>query len=132
MSERLRKAQRLLAVQTALDRLAEWSLADCERREAELQDRRLELVRFIDSEVPTAGAFPAMMMRHLQQLAERHAALLAEKDAHAERRRGERARLRAAERIVAAQASEAGKHAAKGELAEVIEAMVGRIRQRQG
>lgn len=133
MSERLRKARRVLGVQTVLDRLAEWTLVDLECQDAVLQDRRHALIRFIDSETAFAGAFPNAMMRRFEELARQHATLVAEKDAQAEQRREARARLRIAERIVEGLANEARRSQDSRELSEVIEATVEceRIRQRQ-
>lgn len=134
MSEALRRARRLLAVQAALERLVAWTSMDLECRDKQLQDQRQNLVRFIEEEAGFAGVFPTLVMRHLGALADRHAALVVEKNIGAERLREERARLRLAEGIVEATAREDRKMQDSRLLAELIDAAVEcrRFRQRQG
>lgn len=122
MNERLGKAQRILLVQRALDRLAAWTLFDLERRDLLLQARRQALVRFLDGEAAFSGTFSVAMMRRLQGLAEAQAALKVETEAQAVRCREEHLRLRQAERIVDRLGSEARRVDELRELADLIEA----------
>jgi hypothetical protein len=134
MIDRLRKAERLRAIQIARDRLAEWTCAALESETARVQDRRIEMIEVLERETWTVAIAPNFVMRHLQSLAERHAALVAEKNAADERWRQERARLRMVERIVETRQTEAAHGEEAGQLAEAGEAEAerGRIRQRQG
>jgi hypothetical protein len=126
MSERLRKAHRILAVQTQLDRLAEWTLMDLKAQAMVLADQRQGLIRFMDEEPPFAGIFAATMMRRLQAAAEAQVAITNETEAQKIRHREERARLRCAERIVGTLEGEARRRVEANQLAEAIEAALTR------
>jgi len=69
MSERLRRSRRVLAVQSQLDRLAQWNLIDLQSRAVVLGDQQCGLVRFMSEESVVAGIFSSTMMRRLQTLA---------------------------------------------------------------
>jgi len=132
--ERLRKARRVLAVQAALERLAAWSVSDLENQDVLVQERRADLVRFLDAETALGSAFSAAILRRLQGLAETQAALAAEKDLCAARRREERLRLRCAELIVDRLAGETRRIDELRRLDRVIEAAQQRswVRPEQG
>jgi hypothetical protein len=132
--ERLRKARRVLAVQTGLERLAAWRVSDLEHRHSLLQDQQANLVRFLDGETALGDAFSAAILRRLQCLAENQAALEAEKEGCDARRREERLRLRCAELIVDDLGREARRIDALRELQSVIEASQqrARVRSEQG
>jgi hypothetical protein len=132
MRDRLRKAQRLLAIQRAHDRLTEWTCAALESEAARLQERRLELFEVLDHDTLPVAIAPNFIMRHLQILAERHAALVAEKEGTAERWRQERARLRAVEQIVEMRQTEVARADDATQLNEAIQAEVDRRSVRQG
>lgn len=121
MNKRLRTARRVLAAQVELDRLAEWKLIDLERQDAALQERRRDLVRFLDGESALGGLFAVTMMRRLQGLEEQRAVLVAETQAQAALRRDERGRMRGAERIVESLERQARQIEEAHSLAEAIE-----------
>jgi hypothetical protein len=121
MRERLGKARRVLAVQSILDRLADWRLRDLEARELALQDDRRKLVQFVESESAFAGLFAAVMMRRIQGLEDLRAALTVEKASQQGRRLEERGRMRRAERIVEALESEGRRLEEARRLAEATE-----------
>ncbi len=80
MSERLRRSRRVLAVQSQLDRLAQWSLIDLQSQAVVLGDQQRGLVRFMSEESLVAGIFSSTMMRRLQTLAEMLATIASEQD----------------------------------------------------
>lgn len=55
MSERLRRARNVLAVQAQLDRLAEWRLINLQSQAAVLEDRQRGLIRFVYGEPAITG-----------------------------------------------------------------------------
>lgn len=120
--DRLRKARRVLAVQAAIERLAVWSSTELEHRDASLQQRRADLVRFLDTDMGLGDVVSAAMLRRLHGLAESRAALKGEIDACAARRREERLRLRSVEKIVDALDRETRRIEELRELERVIEA----------
>src|ERR1019366_5099333 len=122
MSERLRRSRRVLAVQSQLDKLAEWCLIDLQSQAVVLGDQQRGLVRFMSEESALAGIFSLTMMRRLQIIAERLAAIAAEQEVQRGRHLDERSRLRRAERIVGTLESEARRKVALLRLAESIEA----------
>lgn len=126
MNKRLRKARRVLAVQTVLDRLADWRLRDLETRERILADRWAELVAFLDQELALSGVFASTAMRRMQGLENLRMALIAEKDALARRRLEERRRKRAAGQIVDAVEAEARRMEEARQLGEAMERSVDR------
>jgi ERCC4-related helicase len=126
VTQRLRKARRVLAVQTELDRLAEWTLNDFERQERALQDQRRDLMRFLDGESAFTDIFATTLMHRLERLETQGAALFVEKRAEVDRRLEERGRMRRAERIVDALVSEARRKEELRLLAEMIEVAVRR------
>jgi hypothetical protein len=122
MRELLRRSQRILAVQSQLDKLAEWGLIDLQSQEATLWDRHRSLVRFMSEESSVAGIFSSTMMHRLQTIAEKLAAIAKEQDAQRDRHLNERRRLRRAVRIFTALEIEARRKDAMHQLAESIEA----------
>lgn len=126
MTERLRKARRVLAVQLQLDRLAKWTLVDLNAQAVALEDRHHDLVRFMDSESAFSGLFATVMMRRLQAAAEAQAAMVKEIEMQSVRLREERGRLRRVERIVKALQLEARRKEELTRLAEAIDAALTR------
>ena len=121
MSERLRRSRRVLAVQSQLDRLAQWSLIDLQSRAAVLGDQLRGLVRFISEESLVSGIFSSTMMRRLQTLAEMLATIASEQDVQRGRHLEERRRLHRAEWIVTNLEIEVRRKEALRQLAEIIE-----------
>ncbi|MGA9486257.1 MAG: hypothetical protein WBV25_04165 [Methylocella sp.] len=121
MNERLRRSRRVLAVQSQLDRLAQWSLIDLQSRAVVLGDQQRGLVRFMSEESLVAGIFSSTMMRRLQTLAEMLATIASEQDLQRGRHLEERRRLHCAEWIVTILESEVRRKEALRQLAEIIE-----------
>lgn len=132
--EKLRKARRLVAVQAALERRAAWALIDLEQQDLALRQQQEKVVRFLDSETALDGVFSAALLRRLQALADRRAALNAEREMCAARRSEERLRLRCAERVVATLGHETRRIDAARELESVIDSaqQAARVRPEQG
>ena len=132
MNKRLAKARRILAAQTELDRLAAWRLIDLESQAAGIDERRIALVRFLDTEPSFGGPFAGAMMRRLEGLEASRAALRLEQAAQAERRLVERARTRCAAGIVKALESGERRREERLQLGEAIEASLDRSTQGSG
>lgn len=131
MIDRLRKAQRLRALQLARERLAEWACATLESEAARIEDQRTELLEVLDRGTLPVAIAPNVVMRHLRSLAERHAALVDQKREGAERWRQERAQLRTVEQIVEVRLTEVGRAEEAAQLAAALEVEVERWRNRQ-
>jgi hypothetical protein len=69
MNRRLRKIERLLALQEQLHRLAEWKLAALDRKKAELASDQASLVGALNRDDPLHGVFIEAMARRLNALA---------------------------------------------------------------
>ena len=121
MNERLRRSRRVLAVQSQLDRLAQWSLIDLQSRAVVLGDQQCGLVRFMSEESAITGIFSSTMMRRLQTLAEMLATIVNEQEVQRGRHLEECRRLRRAECIVTNLESEVRRKEALRQLAEIIE-----------
>jgi hypothetical protein len=121
MSNRLRRAYRVLAVQSQLERLALWQLIDLERRAASLEERQRDLINFMQQESAFTGLFSSAMMGRLQALAELHVEAKAENETQRTRHLEERGRLRRVERIVTALEIDTRRQKALRELIEAIE-----------
>jgi hypothetical protein len=72
MSNHLRRAHRVFAVQSQLERLALWQLIDLERQAVALEERHRGLINFMQHETAFTGLFSSTMMRRLEALAELH------------------------------------------------------------
>ncbi len=126
MNPRLGKMRRVLAVQTLLERLADWRLRDLESQARALQDQRRELVRFLDGESAFTGLFAAAALRRVESLEGLCEALRKEREAQALRRLEERGRMRRAERTAYALEAEAREMEEADQRAEAIERAVNR------
>ncbi len=100
MSKRLDKARRVLTAQIELDRLADWMLEDTGRREAAAAEQYRKLAGFLEAESAFGGLFADVLIQRLHALERTCAALRREREAQAETRLAERARMRGAEAIV--------------------------------
>jgi hypothetical protein len=126
MSERLRRSRRVLAVQSKLDRITEWSLIDLQSQATVLENQQHGLVRFMSRETAVAGIFSSTIMRRLQAIAEILATIANEQEVQKGRHLDERRRLRRAGRIVAVLESEVRHKDTLRQLAEAIEAALHR------
>jgi hypothetical protein len=129
MNERLRRSHRILAVQSQLDKLAEWSLIDLRSLASALGYQQRGLVRFMSEEVAVAGIFSSAMMRRLETLAEMLATTATEQEVQRNRHLEARRRLRRAEWIVTNLESEVRHKEALRQLAEIIETALHRASQ---
>ncbi len=69
MNRRLKKIERVLAVQAQLHRLAEWKLAALDHKKAELASDEASLVGALNRDDPLHGLFVEAMARRLNALA---------------------------------------------------------------
>ncbi|SFK04530.1 hypothetical protein [Methylocapsa palsarum] len=125
MNERLQKARRLHAVQSEIDRLADWRLIEIARERALLDERRRTLVAFLDAESAFAAPFAVTMMQRLHRLEERRATLKEEMEALSRRRLEERRRLRRAQQMVRNLTDETRRLDDKQALLDAVESAAG-------
>ena len=69
MRSRLKKVERVLAVQEQLHRLAQWKMAAIEREKAELADGQVDLLSALNEDNALHGLFVEAMTRRLKALA---------------------------------------------------------------
>ena len=69
MDRRLRKIERVLAVQQQLHRLAEWRLAGLDRERRELQASEVQLVAALNQDEKLQGVFVEAMARRIAAIA---------------------------------------------------------------
>jgi len=69
VDRRLKKIERILAVQKRLHQLAEWRLAELDREKAELIDGQKALVAALNHDAQLQGLFVEAMARRLSALA---------------------------------------------------------------
>ncbi len=69
MDRRLKKVERVLAVQKQLHRLAEWEVAALDRKKAELANGQVELLGALNHDDALQGLFIEAMARRLAALA---------------------------------------------------------------
>jgi hypothetical protein len=129
--DRLRKARRVLAVQTSLERLAAWRVGALEYRLSIMRDQQSDLVRFLEGEV-LGDVFAAAMLRRLGRLAESQAVLKEEKVSCEAARWEERLRLRCAELAVDDLGKAVRRSDEMAELESVIDLAQQRVRSEQG
>lgn len=128
MNERLKRARRMLAVQSDIERLAAWRLMDSESQGVALTDQRRDLTRRLDADPGLGAAFAAVIIRRLQRIEARRGQLNGEIEAQAGRRLDERRRLRRAQLIVRALELDATRDEGERRLLEAIEAAARRSR----
>lgn len=126
MSERLRRSRRVLAVQSQLDRLAEWRLIELQSLASALGDKQRDLIGLLSGESGISGIFSGMILRRLQTVEEMLVTVANAQQTQSGCHQNERRRLRCAERIVANLESEERRTDALCQLAEVIEAALQR------
>jgi ABC-type uncharacterized transport system ATPase subunit len=121
LTELLRRARRVLAVQSKLDRLAQWGLVDLQAQSAALTNQQRSLRRFMSEGSDFAGTFSSAVMRQLQALAENLAMLANGEEMQQGRLLDERRRQRCAEKICVNFEYEARRKDTLRQLSEVIE-----------
>lgn len=127
MNERLCRTRRILAVQSQLDRLAQWKLIDLQSKVAALENQQRRIICFMQGEPAVAEIFSSTMIRRLQSIAEMFATIASESEVQTARHRDERGRLRRTERIVETLESEARRKNELNQLVEAIEAVQRRM-----
>ncbi len=126
MKDRLRSMQRILNVQTQLHRLAQWKLAETERKDDVLRERQESLLRFLDEEQGYAALLGATLMRRLRSVAEERAAVATEKQEQTEKVIEELRRSGRMENMVERLEDEARQSAEREELRDGLEQLTNR------
>ncbi len=121
MGNRLRAVQRILSVQAQLHRLAQWKLAELERREDGLQERHESLLRFVDEDGAYAALFGNTLMRRLRSISEEKARVTAAKHEQADKTLDELRRVGQMQRATDELEGEARQERERQELKEILE-----------
>ena len=121
MKDRLRKINRIVAVQKQLHQLAEWKLVSLRREEDALEGSRREILRFIDEGTPLSRLFSDAVSRRLKSLSEEKAKLHALQLLQEQSALQEHQRMKRAERMASALSGEVKRVKEKDALAETIE-----------
>ena len=124
MDSRVRKAERIVAVQRQLQRIEDWKMAELDRRLAELDAGQRELILALNGDEALHGLFIDSMARRLRSLAEEADRTAREKDAQAAKRLEQAGRVKVAERISETIDREAQAAEARKELLDIAERYV--------
>jgi hypothetical protein len=121
MTDRYRAVKRVLAVQNQMHRLAQWKLAELERKEDALRDNQERLLRFLDQEGSYTALLSDTLMRRLRNVSEQKAQTAIEKEKQAERTLEESRRKGRMQRMVDHVAGDARREEERSELRDVLE-----------
>ena len=125
MSTRAQRTRRVLALQEQLHRVEHWKLLDLQRRVAELDTQRRELIAALNDSDALQGLFLDATARRLMSIA-READEVGREERLQIARVGEHAvRVACAERLSEAVAGQAARADEKQALREVIDRLVG-------
>jgi hypothetical protein len=125
MSTRAQRTRRVLALQEQLHRVEHWKLLDLQRRIAELDSQRRELIAALNDSDALQGLFLDATARRLMSIA-READEVGREERQQIARVGEHAvRVACAERLSEAVAGQAARADEKQALREVIDRLVG-------
>jgi hypothetical protein len=125
MSTRAQRTRRVLALQEQLHRVEHWKLLDLQRRVAELDTQRRELIAALNDSDALQGLFLDATARRLMSIA-READEIGREERLQIARVGEHAvRVACAERLSEAVAGQAARAEEKQALREVIDRLVG-------
>jgi len=130
MSERGRRAERIVAVHRQMHRAETWKLAELQRRLAEIEASKIALIGALNSDEALHGLFIDAMARRLRFLSEEAARIAGERDLQS-RRVVERLRhVRLAERLSSILDTQEQRVEIGKELAETIEHFLNRASAR--
>ncbi len=126
MKDRLRSMQRILNVQTQLHRLAQWKLAEAERRDDALRERQRDLLRFLDEEQSYTALLSTTLMRRLRSVGEERAVAAVAKQEQTEKVIEELRRSGRMQNMVEQLEDEARQSAEREELRDGLEQLTNR------
>ena len=126
MQSRIKSLRRILAVQKDLQKLAEWKLAQLQRKELDLQKDQERLVTYLDEDHAFTPTYAKTIAARLHSLAAERQKTVIEKQLQTERVLEQVRRVGQAERRVEATAEILRRTEERRELAETIEAEVNR------
>ena len=125
MSTREQRTRRVLALQEQLHRVEHWKLLDLQRRVAELDSQRRELIAALNDSDALQGLFLDATARRLMSIAREADAVGREERLQIARVREHAVRVACAERLSEAVAGQAARADEKRALREVIDRLVG-------
>ena len=126
MDHRLKKIERILAVQERLHQLAEWKLARLDREGAELKSGQESLVDALNKDETFHGLFVDAMARRLNALAKESERVSRAREAQSRRLSEEGLRLRRTERITERVRREYLKSLGKRGFEELLDLIAGK------
>ncbi|MGQ7792553.1 hypothetical protein ACUN0C_09110 [Faunimonas sp. B44] len=121
MADRLESLERIVGLQRQLHRMAEWRLAELERRRAENDEAQRVLVEALGGDAALHGLFVAPMASRLRSLAVEGERIGRDVDRCRAELLDVSRRLKQAERVAAALAVESLRKSEAEQLREVIE-----------
>ncbi|HXF55689.1 MAG TPA: hypothetical protein VNK52_16365 [Hyphomicrobiaceae bacterium] len=126
MSERSRRAERIVAVQRQMHRVETWKLAQLQQRLAEIEASKVGLIGALNSDEALHGLFIDAMAKRLRFVSEEAARIASERDLQS-RKVVERLRhVRLAERLSSIVETQEQRAEMGKELAETIEHFLNR------
>jgi hypothetical protein len=121
MSVRGRKAERILGVQKQLHRVEAWKLAELQRRLAELEASKIDLIGALNEDEALHGLFIDNMANRLRSLSEEAGRVVGERDLQSRKVVEQSGQVRLAERLRASIGVQDQRAAMEEELLETIE-----------
>ena len=125
MSTREQRTRRVLALQVQLHRVEHWKLLDLQRRGAELDSQRRELIAALNDSDALQGLFLDATARRLMSIAREADEVGREERLQIARVREHAVRVACAERLSETVAGQAARADEKRALREVIDRLVG-------
>lgn len=126
MADKSRKVERILAVQTQMHRLAQWKLAELERKESALCELQENLIRFVDEDGSYAALFSTALMRRLRNVGEEKAQVQVAKNRQAESVLEELRRLGRTQRMTDEVLKAERQEQDRKELSDILERLTNR------
>lgn len=124
MDKRLKKIERMLAIQQKMHRLAEWKLADLDRQKADLAESEARLFGALNDDEHLQGIFVEAMARRLAALARDADRLKREREAQNQRLTEAGLKMKRTERMGRRLRRDSRKEAEKRGFAELLETLV--------
>jgi hypothetical protein len=125
MIARAQRTRRLLTLQEQLHRIERWKLLDLQRRAAELDAQRRELIAALNNDDALQGLFLDATARRLMRIAQEADAIGREEQRQAARVGDHAVRVACAERLSEEAARQVARAGEKQALREVIDRLVG-------
>lgn len=121
---RLKKIERVLAIQQKMHKLAEWKLAALDRERAAVAENRERLVGALNADGPLHGVFVEAMARRLALLARQADRLAADREAQSRRLTEAGLEMKRTERLTGKAQREYRERLGKRDFQDLLEVLV--------